>query len=172
LPLTLAILDGQLIHVKGQTMVLPLGSIIESLIVDKAQLNSMAGESEVYSLRDEYIPIIRLSEVFHLSEDHDELDTALLVVVESGSDKVCFVVDDLLAQQQVVIKSMESNFCKVGGISGATILGDGNVSLIVDVNDTIRLAKELGMDHLEAQQDNHHRNGRKHKQKKVLEVAE
>ncbi|MDQ6989024.1 MAG: chemotaxis protein CheA [Mariprofundaceae bacterium] len=169
LPLTLAILDGQLINIKGQTMVLPLGSIIESLIVDKTQLNAMAGESEVYSLRDEYIPIIRLSEVFDLSDQQDDLRTALLVVVESGQDKVCFVVDDLLAQQQVVIKSMESNFCKVGGVSGATILGDGNVSLIIDVNDTIRLAKELGMEHLQAQQE---QGNAKYKQaRKMLEVT-
>ncbi len=170
LPLTLAILDGQLIHVKGQTMVLPLSSIIESLIVDKSQLNSMAGESEVYSLRNEYIPIIRLSEVFHLSEEIDSLDTALLVVVESGQDKVCFVVDDLLAQQQVVIKSMERNFCKVGGVSGATILGDGNVSLIIDVNDTIRLAKAMAANDLESSTSQS--KTLKNKQRNMLEVAE
>jgi len=164
LPLTLAILDGQLINVKGQTMVLPLASIIESLIVKKEQLNSLAGDAEVYSLRDEYIPIVRLSEVFDLADEHDDLNTALLVVVESGQDKVCFVVDDLLAQQQVVIKSMERNFCKVGGVSGATILGDGNVSLIIDVNDTIRLAKEI-----EAEQAKYTQPKRKHR--KVVEVA-
>ncbi|MDX8382888.1 MAG: chemotaxis protein CheA [Ghiorsea sp.] len=165
LPLTLAILDGQLINVKGQTMVLPLGSIIESLIVQREHLNSMAGASEVYSLRNEYIPIVRLSEVFDLTEDHDDLNTALLVVVESGQDKVCFVVDDLLAQQQVVIKSMESNFCKVGGVSGATILGDGSVSLIIDVNDTIRLAKELD-EHEEEEEK-----PKKRKKQRKMEVA-
>jgi|TARA_B110001469_G_scaffold10074_1_gene9949 two-component system chemotaxis sensor kinase CheA len=132
LPLTLAILDGQLVTVADQTYIFPLVSISESLQIDGAKVNNLAGGSDVYSLREEYIPILRLDRLFSLREEVGVLDGSLLVVVESEGQKIGVVVDELLAQQQVVIKSLEENYTRVVGVSGATILGDGTVAMIVD----------------------------------------
>lgn len=140
LPLTLAILDGQLIQVGKQTFIVPLVSIVESLQPDMSLINHVAGGCDVFRLRDEYIPIIKLWEVFGAEPSSREMSDSLLVVVEVGSAKVAIVVDDLLGQQQVVIKSMETNYKKVAGISGATILGDGTVSLILDITDLVQMA--------------------------------
>lgn len=140
LPLTLAILDGQLVDVGNQTYIIPLVSIVESLQPNMELINYVAGGCDVFRLRDEYIPIIKLFEVFGVEPISHDLSESLLVVVEVGNSKVALVVDDLLGQQQVVIKSMESNYKKVDGISGATILGDGTVSLILDVTDLIHMA--------------------------------
>lgn len=133
LPLTLAILDGQLIRVGEHIYIIPLISIVESLQVDPALCNAVAGKAEVYKLRDEYISVIRLHEIFGITPDNYELDKGLLVVAEAEGQKIGIFVDDLLAQQQVVIKSLETNYQKVAGISGATILGDGTVSMILDL---------------------------------------
>ncbi len=140
LPLTLAILDGQLISVGDETYIIPLVSIVESLQTDVRLINHVAGGCDVFRLRDEYIPIIKLWEVFDIEPRTRDMSESLLVVLEAGNEKVALVVDDLLGQQQVVIKSMESNYHKVDGISGATILGDGTVSLILDITDLIRMA--------------------------------
>lgn len=140
LPLTLSILDGQLISVGEQTFIVPLVSIVESLQVDTGLINHVAGGCDVFRLRNEYIPIIKLWEVFGVEPASRNISDSLLVVLEAGSQKVALVVDDLLGQQQVVIKSMESNYKKIDGISGATILGDGTVSLILDITDLINMA--------------------------------
>lgn len=140
LPLTLAILDGQLVTVGSHTYIIPLVSIIESILIDQSQVNLVAGDIEILRQRDEYIPIIRLSHLFNLDRSVRELGEGLLVIVDSDSGKIGILVDDLLSQQQVVIKSLEANFQRVEGISGATILGDGTVSLIVDVGGLIKLA--------------------------------
>lgn len=132
LPLTLAILDGQLVTVADQTYIFPLVSISESLQIDSAKVNNVAGGSDVYNLRDEYIPILCLDRLFGLCQEAKVLQDSLLVVVESEGQKVGVVVDELLAQQQVVIKSLEENYTRVQGVSGATILGDGTVAMIVD----------------------------------------
>jgi len=141
LPLTLAILDGQLVRVGEQTFIIPLVSIIESLQVEPARVNAIAGSAELYKLRDDYLPIIRLYDAFDLKPDSTNLEDGLLVVVEGHGQQAGLLVDDLLAQQQVVIKSLETNFKKVGGISGATILGDGTVALIVDIGGIIELSQ-------------------------------
>lgn len=140
LPLTLAILDGQLITVGNNVYIIPLVSIVESLQIDISKVNSVGGGMDVLRLRDEYIPIMRLHDLFNHQEANKQLENGLLVVVESDNEKVGLLVDDLLAQQQFVIKSLEANYKKVDGISGATILGDGNVSLIVDISGLIKLA--------------------------------
>jgi two-component system chemotaxis sensor kinase CheA len=132
LPLTLAILDGQLVTVANQTYIFPLRSISESLQIDEAKVSNVAGGSYVYSLREEYIPIIRLDRLFGLRQEIGVLKDSLLVVIESEGQKIGVVVDELLAQQQVVIKSLEENYIRVLGVSGATILGDGTVAMIVD----------------------------------------
>lgn len=137
LPLTLAILDGQLCSVGSQTYVIPLVSIIESIQVDKALVKGIAGETELYKLRDAYIPVIRLHKKFGVHDAQEDLEKGLLVVIEENGQRAGIFVDDLLGQQQVVIKSLESNFMKIDSIAGATILGDGTVSLILDVNETL-----------------------------------
>ncbi|MCF6194207.1 MAG: chemotaxis protein CheA, partial [Kangiellaceae bacterium] len=137
LPLTLAILDGQLCSVGSQTFVFPLLSIIESIQVDQSLVKGVAGENELYKLRDSYIPVIRLHKKLGVEDSKKELSDGLLVVVESSGQRAGIFVDDLLGQQQVVIKSLESNFMKIAGVAGATILGDGSVSLILDVMDTV-----------------------------------
>ncbi|TMO58754.1 chemotaxis protein CheA [Pseudoalteromonas aurantia] len=140
LPLTLAILDGQLVKVAQHTYIIPLISIVESLQIDITKVSRVGKDLDVLRLRDEYIPILRLYDIFTHQGAIEELDKTLLVVVESDNHKVGLLVDDLLAQQQVVIKSLEANYQKVDGISGATILGDGRVSLIIDISGLIKLS--------------------------------
>ena len=140
LPLTLAILDGQLVKVAQHTYIIPLISIVESLQIDIAKVSRVGKSLDVLRLRDEYIPILRLYDIFNHNNAIESLDKTLLVVVETDNQKVGLLVDDLLSQQQVVIKSLEANYQKVDGISGATILGDGRVSLIVDISGLIKLS--------------------------------
>jgi len=143
LPLTLAILDGQLIRVGKDTYIVPLVSIIESLQVKESQVNAIASTAELYKLRDDYIPIVRLYDIFGLEPNSKELKDGLIVIVEGDGNKAGLYVDDLLGQQQVVIKSLETNFHPVEGVSGATILGDGTVALILDITGLIRLSREV-----------------------------
>jgi two-component system chemotaxis sensor kinase CheA len=134
LPLTLAILDGQLVQVCNETYIFPLVSIVESIQISRSSLNRVTAGQYVMQLRDEYIPIVCLDQVFGLREADDSSENLMLVVVEGDTEKIGIVVDDLLGQQQVVIKSLEQNYKKVAGISGATILGDGTVALIIDIS--------------------------------------
>jgi len=144
LPLTLAILDGQLLSVGDETFIMPLISIVESLQVDRTLVNSVAGSAEMYRLRDDYIPIVRLYDIFGIEPKTSRLEEALLVVVEHEGQKIGLMVDELLGQQQVVIKSLETNYRRVEGLSGATILGDGTVALILDVGGLITLSGSGG----------------------------
>jgi two-component system chemotaxis sensor kinase CheA len=142
LPLTLSILDGQLVRVGEEIYILPLISIVESVQVDPRQLKSVASRSEVYRLRNDYIPVARLRDLFHSVSDRAALrDDGLLVIAEGDGQRIGLFVDDLLSQQQIVIKSLETNYQRVEGISGATILGDGRVALILDVAGLIALSK-------------------------------
>ena len=140
LPLTLAILDGQLVRIAQHTYIIPLISIVESLQINISKVSRVGKDLDVLRLRDEYIPILRLYNIFNHQGAIETLDKTLLVVVESDNQKIGLLVDDLLAQQQVVIKSLEANYQKVDGVSGATILGDGRVSLIVDISGLIKLS--------------------------------
>ncbi|MGB1292857.1 MAG: chemotaxis protein CheA [Pseudoalteromonas sp.] len=140
LPLTLAILDGQLVKVAKHTYIIPLISIVESLQIDVTKVSRVGKDLDVLRLRDEYIPILRLYNIFKHQGAIETLDKTLLVVVESDNQKIGLLVDDLLSQQQVVIKSLEANYQKVDGVSGATILGDGRVSLIVDISGLIKMS--------------------------------
>jgi two-component system chemotaxis sensor kinase CheA len=139
LPLTLAILDGQLVRIGHDIYILSLLSIIESLRINSKYVNALAGRAEVYKLRDEYIPILRLYELFDIPATSTKLEEGLLVIVEGDGQKIGLFVDELLSQQQIVIKSLESNYKQIQGVSGATILGDGNVALILDVAGIIQL---------------------------------
>jgi two-component system chemotaxis sensor kinase CheA len=138
LPLTLAILDGQLVRVGKEVYIISLLAIVETIQVTKERVNTLAGRAEVFRLRDEYLPVVKLCDQFGVEPDSRSAEDGLLVVVESDGKRAGVLVDDLLAQQQVVIKSLESNFKSVSGIAGATILGDGTVALIIDVPDLIR----------------------------------
>lgn len=140
LPLTLAILDGQLVKVGEETYIIPLVSIIESLQIKAERINSIAGATEVYQMRDCCIPIIRLHEIFNQQPCSIDLQQGLLVVVETEQGKMGLFVDDLLGQQQIVIKSLEDNYQQVPGLSGATILGDGQVALILDVSSLLQIS--------------------------------
>ena len=142
LPLTLAILDGQSIVIGNEVYIVPLVAIVESVQVDTSLVNGITGQAQVYRLRDEYIPIVKLSDVFNVKPLHENMEDGLLVVVEAEGKKVALLVDDLLGQQQVVIKSLETNFKSIEGISGATILGDGTVALILDVTGLISISKK------------------------------
>ncbi len=140
LPLTLAILDGQLVRVGREVYVIPLVSIVETIQVRREQINSVAGgRAELLRLREECIPIIRLYQLFEVQSDTTDLDDGLLTIVESDGQRMGIFVDELQAQQQVVIKSLETNFRQLTGISGATMLGDGRVALILDVPGLIAL---------------------------------
>ena len=134
LPLTLAILDGQLVRVGNHIYIFPLVSIVESIQLDERTVNNVGGHSDVLQLRDEYVPIMQLHEIFDIDIENHKDSESIVVVVETDGEKVGVVVDELLGQQQVVIKSLEENYKKVDGISGATILGDGTVALIIDVS--------------------------------------
>ena len=143
LPLTLAIVDGQSVSVGDETYIVPLITIIESLQLKAGMVNRVAGQGEVFWFRDGYLPVVRLHEVFGTRPRTTQLHEGLIMVVEGEGRRVGLFVDDLLGQQQVVIKSLETNFRRVDGVSGATILGDGQVALILDVPGLIRVASQL-----------------------------
>lgn len=136
LPLTLAILDGQLVKVGEQVYIIPLLTIVESMQIDSACIKHASGGVELYRLRDENIPILRLEDELEMGTS-GELNHQILCFVEAAGNRVGLLIDELLDQQQVVIKNLESNYSKVAGISGATILGDGSVSLILDIQGLI-----------------------------------
>jgi two-component system chemotaxis sensor kinase CheA len=142
LPLTLAIVDGQSVAVGTETYIVPLITIIESLQLKPGMVNRVAGQGEVFWFRDGYVPVVRVHDVFGIEPRTTQLHEGLIMVVEGEGRRVGLFVDDLLGQQQVVIKSLETNFRRVEGVSGATILGDGAVALILDVPGLIRVATQ------------------------------
>jgi two-component system chemotaxis sensor kinase CheA len=140
LPLTLAILDGQLLSVGRETYVLPLGAIVESVRPRRAHLTTVLGAGEAVTIRDRVFPLLRLHRILGVPPKSEDPTEGLLVIVEHDSGHAAILVDELLAQQQVVIKSLERHFDKVRGVAGATVLGDGRVTLILDVPGLIALA--------------------------------
>ena len=136
LPLTLAILDGMTVAVAGETVILPLAYVLEALQPQPEDVRSMAGEGRVLRVRGEYLPILSLSEYYGFGRrTHDD---SLVVVVEGDGQKIALEVDELVGQQQVVVKNIENNYRRISGVSGATILGDGRVALIVDIGGLVR----------------------------------
>ncbi len=142
LPLTLAIMEGQLLRVGKEAYVVPLISIIETIQTKSERVNRVTGQSEMFELRNEYLPIIRLHELFGIQDAADDIDDGLLVVAEANHKRIGIFVDELLEQQQLVIKSLEANYQRTQGISGATILGDGTVALILDVPGILKMFLE------------------------------
>lgn len=139
LPLTLAIVDGLTVAVGNEVYIVPLTAIVESLQLGSGAANRLVGRGEVFSFRGSYLPIIRLHELFDVEPRATELHEGLIMVVEGDGSQAGLFVDDLLGQQQVVVKSMETNYRRIDGISGATILGDGSVALILDVPGIMRV---------------------------------
>jgi len=133
LPLTLAILDGQLARVGSEVYVVPIVSIVETIQARQEQVSSIAARAQVFRLRDDYLPIVRLYDLFGIEPQHTDLLDGLLMIVEADGKRVGLFVDELMSQQQVVIKSLETNFRPVLGLAGATMLGDGRVALILDI---------------------------------------
>ncbi|MDQ7050970.1 MAG: chemotaxis protein CheA, partial [Enterobacterales bacterium] len=133
LPLTLAILDGQLVRAASEVYVIPLASIVESIPLSGIELTKIAGDMPVYKMNGEYIPIVDLCDEFEIHHDTRSLGEGLIAIVEGENRKIAIRIDELLGQQQVVIKSLESHYKSIQGVSGATILGDGRVSLILDI---------------------------------------
>ncbi|XZG70682.1 chemotaxis protein CheA [Chitinibacteraceae bacterium HSL-7] len=142
LPLTLAILDAMIVAVGQETYVIPLGYIVESLQPQEDQLETVAGSRTLVRVRGEYVPVLALREHFGVDGEGRSLTDTLMIVLEASSGKVALVVDDLLGQQQVVIKSLENNYRRVDCVSGATIMGDGHVALILDVEALARKAQQ------------------------------
>lgn len=139
LPLTLAILDGMSLRVGEEVFILPLTRIIESMQPDSSQLKTVSGKGRVVHIRGEYLPLLPLYTAFNLQPRTTRPEEGILVVVESAAGKLALFVDELIAQQQVVIKSLESHYRKVQGVSGATIMGDGRVALIIDIEQLARM---------------------------------
>jgi two-component system chemotaxis sensor kinase CheA len=133
LPLTLAILDGQLARVGKEVYVVPIVSIVETIQITRERVNTVPSGGQVFRLRDDYLPIVRLHSLFDIEPDHTDLLAGLLMIVEADGKRVGLFVDELMSQQQVVIKSLETNFKQVTGLAGATMLGDGRVALILDI---------------------------------------
>jgi len=140
LPLTLAILDGLSVQVGAHVYILPLVNIAESIRLRADQVSRLAGGAEVFALQNEYLPLIRLYDVFHIAPRSTDLSQGSVVVIEIDGKRAGLYVDDLLGQQQVVIKNLEAHYRRVEGISAATILGDGTVAMILDVSGLIRPA--------------------------------
>ena len=138
LPLTLAILDGMSIRVGEEVFIVPLNCVVESLQPHPEQVKPVANAGRVVKVRNEYLPLVPLGEVFRMQAEHSDPTRGVLVLVEADGRKIALQVDELVAQQQVVIKSLEANYRRVFGISGATILGDGRVALILDVAGLVR----------------------------------
>jgi two-component system chemotaxis sensor kinase CheA len=144
LPLTLAILDGQLVRIGKHTYIIPLVSMVEIIQIKKQFINKIGNNTDVYHLRDQYIPIIMLHELFSITVENTRLEDNFLIVTEIDNQPYGIVIHELLRKQQVVIKSLEHNYKKIDGISGATILGDGTIALILDVAGIVRMATRQG----------------------------
>jgi len=142
LPLTLAILDGMSVRVGEEIYVLPLGTVMESRLPSEKALYRMAGNEMMLQVREEYLPLVELRQVFNLPDQPEEPHQGIAVIVQSAGCRYALLVDQLIGQHQVVVKNLELNYRKVPGVSAATILGDGSVALILDVAVLARLAKE------------------------------
>jgi two-component system chemotaxis sensor kinase CheA len=133
LPLTLAIMDGMSVGVGGEVYILPLASVVETFQADQSKIKSLADQGKVVQVREEYLPVRNLAGVFDVPDAAAQTERAIMVIVEAEGRRSALVVDELIGQHQVVVKNLEANYRKVDGISGATIMGDGRVGLILDI---------------------------------------
>ena len=142
LPLTLAILDGMSVQVGEETFILPLNTVIESVQPERGMLRTLGRTRQLLQVRGEYLPVVGLAEVFGLRGRATQPEQGIVVVVESEGTKAALLIDALVGQQQVVIKSLEANYRRVPGVSGATILGDGHVAMILDVASLVDMGRK------------------------------
>lgn len=145
LPLTLAILDGMSIRVGDEIYILPLSFVVESLQPTHADIKEISGQGRVVKVRGEYLPLISLYQMFSIEPNFTDPALGIVVILEADGKKAGLFVDDLVGQQQIVVKNLESNYRKVAGISGATILGDGGVALILDISALLRANQKLNV---------------------------
>ncbi|MEW6761771.1 MAG: chemotaxis protein CheA [Pseudomonadota bacterium] len=143
LPLTLAILDGMSIRSGEEIYILPLSFVVESLQPASEDIRDIAGRGRVLKVRGEYLPLIPLYQMFDIEPRITDPSEGIVVILETEGKKAALFVDELVGQQQVVVKNLEANYRKVAGISGATILGDGGVALILDVAALVRSSRQL-----------------------------
>jgi two-component system chemotaxis sensor kinase CheA len=141
LPLTLAILDGMSVAVGTETYIIPLGYVIESLQAERGMIKSVSGVERLIKVRDEYLPVVPLYEIFRVPGAVTTLDDGIMIILEADGVKAALFVDAMVGQHQVVIKSLESNYRRVSGVSGATIMGDGRVAMILDVSMLVSMAR-------------------------------
>lgn len=141
LPLTLAIIDGLTADVGGESYIVPLVSVVESLQIKQEQITRVSYGCDVFRHREQVLPIIPLHSAFNCRNAVTNPTEGIVIVVEGDGARAGLLVDALLGQQQAVIKSLETNYKRVHGLSGATILGDGSIALIVDVPGLVRLAQ-------------------------------
>jgi two-component system, chemotaxis family, sensor kinase CheA len=141
LPLTLAIMDGMSVGVGEEVYILPLSSVVESFQVQDGMIKTVGGAGRVVQVRDEYMPVLEMEQVFNVPRFDFENVSGIMVVAEAEGGRVALLVDELLGQQQVVVKNLEANYRKVNDVSGATIMGDGRVALILDVGSLVRRAR-------------------------------
>ncbi len=141
LPLTLAILDGMSVAVGKETYIIPLGYVIESLQADRSMMKSVSGVEKLIQVRDDYLPVVTLHEIFGVPDAVRSYENGIMIILETDGIKAALFVDAMVGQHQVVIKSLESNYRKVPGIAGATIMGDGRVALILDVSMLVGMAR-------------------------------
>jgi two-component system chemotaxis sensor kinase CheA len=141
LPLTLAIMDGMSVGVGDEVYILPLSSVVESFQVKDETVNTVGQGARLVKVRDEFMPVIELEKVFQVPRLNYEKTSDIMVVVEAEGSRVALLVDELLGQQQVVVKNLETNYRKVSNVSGATILGDGKVALILDTSSLVRRSR-------------------------------
>ena len=142
LPLTLAIIEGMTVRVGKETYIVPLLSILESIQPKAGAMKTIVGKGELINVRGTYLPMMRMYDVFSLEPEYTDPTKAILLILETEGERVAVMVDEILGQQQVVIKSMEQNFRKVAGVAGATILGDGTVGFILDVRGLLEIARQ------------------------------
>lgn len=142
IPLTMAIMDGMLVRVGATSFTVPIFNIRESLKPQVSMVTQTMDGQEVLRIREDLVPILRLHEIFDKKADSEKIEACLVVVVESRDARYCLLVDEVLGQQQAVVKPVPSYLGSMRGISGCTILGDGRVSLIIDVNSLVDMAGE------------------------------
>jgi two-component system, chemotaxis family, sensor kinase CheA len=141
LPLTLAIMDGMSVGIGNECYILPLASVVESFQIRADTIKTIGSSGQVVQVREEFLPVVELERVFNVPRlDHD-VGSAVMVVVEAEGQRAALLVDELLGQQQVVVKNLEANYRRVSDVSGATIMGDGRVALILDVGTLARRAR-------------------------------
>ena len=141
LPLTLAIMDGMSVGVGEEVYILPLSSVVESFQVTEEMIKTVGGSGRVVEVRESYMPVVELEKIFSVPRFDWDHTSSIMVVVEAESGRVALLVDELLGQQQVVVKNLEANYRKVPDVSGATIMGDGSVALILDVGSLVRSSR-------------------------------